>query len=275
VSPRRREKVAFAASFLRAVDRAAAAEPEADAAATPPDREPPPLERPDAPFEAHQASHSLWTLRLVAAIVLAASGTLLFQSLRSPHRADAAPNAVVATRNPSHEADPPREPADARDAAPPRADRTPSGAAAFRDPAHVRESARAEASEGDPSNPAGAPAAADAAMNALVLLPQTRAAGPVATLAIPPSATRARFDLRLESNEYSRYQVSLTDPASNQIVWRSGALTPAAPDDALTVSVMVPARVLKAQHYSLALGGRTGANTTEIVGSYSFRVVRP
>ena len=108
---------------------------------------------------------------------------------------------------------------------------------------------------------------------ALVLLPQTRALGPVPGLSVPPDAEYAAIELRLDSNEFARYDVELRDPASNQIVWRSGPLVATTSDQATAVSVLVPARLLKPQHYSLIVMGRR-ANGAEVAGSYAVHIRR-
>ena len=108
-------------------------------------------------------------------------------------------------------------------------------------------------------------------MTALVLAPQTRAIDPVPEVTILPGAGHAAFELRLESNEFPRYEIELKDPASNRIVWRSGPAAATVTGQTTALSVLVPARVLKPQHYSLTvLGAR--AKSAEVVGSYTFRV---
>jgi hypothetical protein len=116
------------------------------------------------------------------------------------------------------------------------------------------------------------PALAELA-TALVLLPQTRAVGPVPAAVIPAGADTMTFELQLESNDFPRYQVSLEDPAANQTEWRSDPLAPSTGGRAPTVSVVVPAGGLKPHHYSLTLAGLRGG-TSEVVGSYTFQVVR-
>ena len=59
-------------------------------------------------------------------------------------------------------------------------------------------------------------AAASIHMTALVLPPQTRAIGPVPAVAVSPGADTVAFELQLESNDFPRYQVALTDPATNR-----------------------------------------------------------
>ncbi|MET1082508.1 MAG: hypothetical protein ABWY12_05565, partial [Burkholderiales bacterium] len=110
-------------------------------------------------------------------------------------------------------------------------------------------------------------------MTALVLPPQTRAIGPVPAVAVSPGADSVPFELQLESNDFPRYQVALTDPATNRVEWRSDPIAAPSTGLAPSISVIVPARGLKPHHYSLALMG-LGASKSEVVGSYTFQVER-
>jgi hypothetical protein len=107
---------------------------------------------------------------------------------------------------------------------------------------------------------------------ALVLRPQTRAAGPIPAIVVPPEAQVVAFDLRLDGLDFVRYQVSLEDPATNRAVWRSPTLMPDGSRRSLTLSVSVPARLLKPQHYSFELFGGRAAGAFDIAGSYAFQV---
>ena len=121
------------------------------------------------------------------------------------------------------------------------------------------------------------PARSDAVagpLSTLVLFPQTRDVGPVPSLAIPAGVENAAFELRLESIDFPRYEVGLKDPASNQVVWRSGSMSPTPSSQTPAIVVLVPIRVLKPQHYSLTVMGRRSGDT-EVVGSYTFQVQRP
>jgi hypothetical protein len=109
---------------------------------------------------------------------------------------------------------------------------------------------------------------------ALVLLPQTRALGPVTTLAVPQGVDRIALELRLEANDFRDYQAVLRDPGTSRVVWRSDRITARTADDVPAVSVIVPASVLKAQHYSLELDGVSAAGGAEVVGTYVFQMVR-
>jgi len=102
---------------------------------------------------------------------------------------------------------------------------------------------------------------------ALVLLPQTRAAGPVPTLVVPAGAARIAFELRLDNSDRATYQVGLRDPAVNRIVWRSAWMA----SSGSSLMLSVPASILKPQHYSLDLFSREAADP-DVVGSYAFEI---
>jgi hypothetical protein len=107
---------------------------------------------------------------------------------------------------------------------------------------------------------------------ALVLPPPTRAVGPVPVIALTSGTVEVPVDLRLESNDFARYEVALRDPATNGIIWRSQSLRASPSRRPSAISVSVPASLLKPQHYSLELSGRNSAGALEIIGSYAFEV---
>ena len=107
---------------------------------------------------------------------------------------------------------------------------------------------------------------------ALVLRPETRAAAPVSDIAVPPGVDIVAFELDLEAGDFSQYQVALKDPATNRILWRSGVLTPTSSRRTPAVAVAVPANLLKPQHYSFELSGRTPGSAFTVVGSYAFQM---
>jgi hypothetical protein len=107
---------------------------------------------------------------------------------------------------------------------------------------------------------------------AFVLVPPTRGAA-----ALPVISPRAGTDyvvlqLPLESNELPAYQALLRDPAANRIIWRSRPLNAYSSGGTPTVSVGLPADVLKAQRYSLDLVGVGDGSAGTAVASYAFRV---
>src|SRR5262249_54145381 len=107
---------------------------------------------------------------------------------------------------------------------------------------------------------------------ALVLRPQTRAVAPVSVIEVPPGLDVVAFELELEATDFTQYQAALTDPTTNRIVWRSGVITPASSRRPPAVALAVPASVLRPQHYSFQLSGRTPGVAFDVVGSYAFQI---
>jgi hypothetical protein len=109
---------------------------------------------------------------------------------------------------------------------------------------------------------------------ALVLLPQTRSVGPIASISVPDGANLVALELRLESNGFARYQAALKDPGTNRIIWRRDRIMARGGDRMPTVALSIPASVLKSQHYSLELSGTSASGEAEVAGGYVFQVVR-
>jgi len=109
---------------------------------------------------------------------------------------------------------------------------------------------------------------------ALVLLPQTRSVGPIATVAVPDGVSVVELELQLESNDFARYQAVLKDPGTNRIVWRRDRIMVRAGGRTPRAALGIPAGVLKPQHYSLELNGTNASGDAEVAGSYVFQVVR-
>ena len=263
-SPRRRERVKLAARFVRSIDRAARADsgaPRTPALASTADcDEGVPVPRAVQRHRMTVRSPLAWKLALAAALVLVVSGTLLFETVRLRNRLSVAQQERAALD---------RRVQDLEQRLNDRLASTPASSA---EPAGPRESL-AKAPLRDAGVPAREGPPREAPAVALVLLPQTRSVASVPTVAIPPGADRVPFDLRLESNDFPRYQAGLKDPATNQIVWRSGWIEPSASGGEPSISVTVPAGVLKPQHYSLDVTG-PGADGPRVVGSYAFQVLQ-
>ena len=137
------------------------------------------------------------------------------------------------------------------------------------------EAPSVSASPSASASPDGKRAAPPARIVAVVLPPPTRSIAPIPTLALPAGVDRVRFELQLEANDFPSYRVGLRDPATSQILWRSDWIVPRASADQASLSVVVPANLLAARHYSLELTGRDAGGRAEAIGSYAVRVVQP
>jgi hypothetical protein len=107
---------------------------------------------------------------------------------------------------------------------------------------------------------------------AFALLPQTRGAGSLATIMLPPGAGRVVFNLTLESDDFPEYRAALRDPASNQIIWRSARLKARPNGTSRGASVSLPGNLLRQQNYALELTGIPPGGEPEFVSTYAFRV---
>lgn len=263
-SRRRRDSVRFAAGFVRAVDRAAAradTHTEADTASAGED------DRggeavPVAPSYGWIVTRSkvIITLAAVAALLLVACGVLLVEAVRSGNQLTVLQTERAALDRRARDLEQQLDAQRAANAAAPTPRERPL------------ESVSAAASAVPTA--AGMPGAArETRTIALVLLPQTRAITSIPTIVVPSGTGHVALELRLESDDFSRYQVGLQDPATNDIVWRSGWIAAKTTADHSSVSVLVPGNALKTQHYSLQLTGRGAAGRDEVVGSYVFQIL--
>jgi hypothetical protein len=246
-SPRRREKVRFAESLRRAVDKNATPTPTQTPTPTPTPSPTP------APVRRSRFSFGWGPLAFAATILLIVSGILGFEALRLRQQLTVVETQRAAQDRLTHEL---QQQLNVQIAA-----RTEA----------TKELDRVQALLGEAMQRAVVSAAA------LILAPQTRSIATVPTLRIRPGMDNATITLLMEANPYSRYRVVLKDPGTNAVLWRSDPLPPSlSTKDGPTVSVIVPTRQLKAQHYSLELSG-TGptdaAGRDEIMGSYAFQVL--
>jgi hypothetical protein len=258
-SPARREHVRFAASLVRAVDRAARPQAKAATGAAAAASAVAPAVAGASVASSSFRQRSLgWLVPALAAaavLLLASSATLVYETSRLNRSlsAERQQNAALDQRTQSL----------ARQLDVERTSLT----AAQVELARTRESIPASPTPGRSIAPAVAPAIA------VVLLPQTRAIGPIPALAMSPGVDRVAFDLRLETNDFREYKVGLRDPATNDVIWRSDWIAPRVSADQASVSLSVPGALLKPQHYAIELTGRDGASAGQVVGSYAFQIV--
>src|SRR6266566_4602518 len=89
------------------------------------------------------------------------------------------------------------------------------------------------------------------------LLPQTRGTGQIADITVPVGTDYVVLRLELESDDVPEYQVVLKNPATNQIIWRSGKLKAKSRGNNKTISISVRASLLKQRNYTLEASGGT------------------
>jgi hypothetical protein len=138
----------------------------------------------------------------------------------------------------------------------------------------VRESLAELGKRSLASPPGEPPSSSPVGIAFLVLSPQMRGAGRIATLSLSPATRLVNLSLELESNDFPRYRVALKDSATNQIVWRSGTLAAPAAGARSALSIRVPARLLQSRSYVTELVGCPTNGAPEFINSYMFMVNR-
>jgi anti-sigma-K factor RskA len=260
-TPRRREKVRFAETLLQITTRIAAPSPGASREAT---RERSPVEvptargRPRARWYERLAwqPNTGWGLAMAATLLIAVVGGLQLRAMRL--RAELQ---VVRTEHAALEQR-------ARELVQQLGDQHAISAGAASELERIR-GALAEAARTVPEQPGADPGV----LAAMLLVPQMRSVGAVPTLVVPRRAHAAAFDLQLEPSDFMQFQVTLRDPATSGVLWRSARLTPVSSAGRRTVSLVVPVRVLQAQHYAFELAGVAPGGTADAIAGYAFRIV--
>ncbi len=108
----------------------------------------------------------------------------------------------------------------------------------------------------------------------LFLTPQLRSARQIPIVTIEPTTNSMVAHLELEPNDYSTYRVELIDSSNPQAAWTSVPLKPGVKGDHQTLSVSIPAGLLKPRSYNLRVFGLAPDGTREMVSDYPFRVVK-
>lgn len=104
----------------------------------------------------------------------------------------------------------------------------------------------------------------------VLLMPQLRGAAQPVGVLIERGAAELPVRLGLESAEFSRYTVTLRDPATGKVVWASGRLSAEREAALETVAVGLPGKLLKQQNYSVELNGVPASGQPELIGTYIF-----
>lgn len=107
------------------------------------------------------------------------------------------------------------------------------------------------------------------------LAPQTRGAGQIETVSVPAKTSYVAMRLELEPDDYPAYRVALLEQSTNRTLWRSDKLAATATGDVKALGVSFRAGLLKPRAvYVLRVMGASPSGASEIVGDYSFRVVK-
>jgi hypothetical protein len=255
-SPRRRAKVEFAKRFLAAVDRVPRARIAPSASAAPVANRVRRFARPPDADASRPPKFSWPMLTAVAGLVLAC-GVLSVEDVQLRRGLSDAERQRVAQDG--HVQSLALQLDDAR--------------AAHAETARALDRARQSLATRGSQSAVEAPPQAVGAVS-IVLFPQTRSLGPSPTVVVSLAADRVAFEVRLESNDFARYRIVLKDPATSRTEWRSAILNPRSLGAGSFVPVVVPADVLRSQHYSFEVAGVNAAGREETVGSYAFQIDR-
>ena len=100
------------------------------------------------------------------------------------------------------------------------------------------------------------------------LAPQT---SQIPELALPAGTDYVALNLELETNEFPAYRVTVKNPATGKVVWRTGQLKTV--ENSKTVHVRLRASLFYQQNYVLEASGISAGGANEDLSSYPFRVV--
>lgn len=113
------------------------------------------------------------------------------------------------------------------------------------------------------------------AIAAFMLQPGTRGAADIPKITLPSGVSVIRLEVPLEGGRASSFTGTLRDAASNRIAWSGEGLRPVAGRNRRTVSIPVPAALLKPGTWLLELNGKGAGGVAEPLGPYPFQVVIP
>jgi hypothetical protein len=106
----------------------------------------------------------------------------------------------------------------------------------------------------------------------LLLPPPTRGLSSLQTVTVQPHTDLVVLLLTLESADYSRYSVTVKDPATNEVVWQSSGLDAGSVGGRKVVSAALRANLLRGRNYIAEVAGLPNAGRQRIVGNYPFHV---
>jgi hypothetical protein len=108
---------------------------------------------------------------------------------------------------------------------------------------------------------------------AVLLMPQTRGTGQPVSVSVPTGINALPVRLELESDEFPVYQVTLKKAGSDRAVWHATKLKAESKGKNRSLSISIPAKVLKQETYVLETSGIPAKGSPEFLSGYIFRVV--
>lgn len=103
---------------------------------------------------------------------------------------------------------------------------------------------------------------------AFFLNPPLRGTGGLQIISFPKEIETIKLSLKLEGSDYKKYRVALADESGKNL-WRSDSVS----SKNGTLSISLPAKLLKPQIYSLVVSGINPGDEAEIISSYPFKTV--
>jgi len=104
-----------------------------------------------------------------------------------------------------------------------------------------------------------------------ILLPTMRGQSEQQTLKIPPGTQQVRLQIKIESNDFSRYKIAL-HPVDGGQSWNPGPVNAVTDKKGTTISVKIPAARFSSGDYILMLNGVDAAGAIEEINRYFFRI---
>lgn len=98
-----------------------------------------------------------------------------------------------------------------------------------------------------------------------------RKPGDIQPLTVPSGTKQVRLQMKLEGDEYPRYQIKLRSVAGREVSNQS-ALQPT--PNKKSVVITLPTNKIAPGDYILTLSGVTAANEAEEINQYFFRVIQ-
>lgn len=118
----------------------------------------------------------------------------------------------------------------------------------------------------------GRTATAPSVIASFILPPAFRGAGETPIITLPPDADQIRLTLPLETDRIASFTAAVRDASSNQIVWRGHDLHPISGRTTRTLTIAVPASVLKPGTYLIELQGTRANGASTTLSPYAFHI---